>query len=86
MEKNNGVKNLTRSIYNIILKRGISGITSTWRVLPDFIIIGTVRSGSTSLYYNICSHPSILPASYDAFFLFSKNVFSYFGKPRNSYA
>ena len=62
MEKNNGVKNLIRSIYNIILKRGISGITSTWRVLPDFIIIGTARSGSTSLYYNICNYPSILPA------------------------
>ena len=73
MEKNNGVKNLTRSIYNIILKRGISGITSTWRVLPDFIIIGTVRSGSTSLYYNICSHPSILPASYDEIGFFDSN-------------
>ena len=73
MEKNNGVKNLTRSIYNIILKRGISGITSTRRVLPDFIIIGTVRSGSTSLYYNICSHPSILPASYDEIGFFDSN-------------
>ncbi len=73
MEKNNGVKNLTRSIYNIILKRGISGITSTWRVLPDFIIIGTARSGSTSLYYNICSHPSILPASYDEIGFFDSN-------------
>ena len=73
MEKNSGVKNLTRSIYNIILKRGISGITSTWRVLPDFIIIGTVRSGSTSLYYNICNHPSILPAAYDEIGFFDSN-------------
>jgi len=42
-------------------------------MLPKFIIIGTVRSGSTSLYYNICEHPNILPASYDEIGFFDTN-------------
>ena len=68
--------NLRRSLsrsYQRFVKRGVSGITATSRVLPDFIIIGTVRSGSTSLYYNICEHPSVLPASYDEIGYFDSN-------------
>jgi hypothetical protein len=41
--------------------------------LPDFIIIGTVRSGSTSLYYNICQHPCVLSAAYDELGFFDSN-------------
>ena len=41
--------------------------------LPDFIIVGTVRSGSTSLYYNICEHPSVLSAAYDEIGFFDSN-------------
>ena len=59
--------------YNRYVKRGISGITASSRVLPDFIIIGTVRSGSTSLYYNICEHPSVLSAAYDEIGFFDSN-------------
>ena len=68
--------NLRRSMsksYQRFVKRGMSGITATSRVLPDFIIVGTVRSGSTSLYYNICEHPSVLPASYDEIGYFDSN-------------
>ncbi len=67
------IKNTARPIFHRIFKRGISGITASSRVLPDFIIIGTVRSGSTSLYYNICEHPSILPAEYDEIGFFDSN-------------
>ena len=60
-------------IYQRFIKRGTSGFTATSRVLPDFILIGTVRSGSTSLYYNICEHPSVLPAAYDEIGFFDSN-------------
>jgi len=61
------------SAYHRFIKRGTSGITATSRVLPNFILIGTVRSGSTSLYYNICEHPSVLPAAYDEIGFFDSN-------------
>jgi len=32
------------------------------RVLPDFIIIGAQKCGTTSLYRNLVKHPSIIPA------------------------
>ena len=35
--------------------------TSRFRSLPDFIIIGAQRSGTTSLYYYLFQHPEILP-------------------------
>jgi hypothetical protein len=67
------IKNSIRGPYYTYVKRGLKGITASSRVLPDFIIIGTVRSGSTSLYYNICEHPSILPAEYDEIGFFDSN-------------
>jgi len=71
MEKS--IRNSLSSKYQRFLKRGISGITASSRVLPNFIIIGTVRSGSTSLYYNLCEHPSIIPAAYDEIGFFDSN-------------
>lgn len=38
-------------------------ITSSWRRLPDFLVIGTVKGGTTSLYKYISQHQSILPAT-----------------------
>jgi len=69
----NTIRKSLSSSYHRFVKRGISGITASSRVLPDFIIIGTVRSGSTSLYYNICEHPSVLPAAYDEIGFFDSN-------------
>ncbi len=66
-------KNKIRGYYHRYFKRGVSGITASSRVLPDFIIIGTVRSGSTSLYYNICEHPSVVEAAYDEIGYFDSN-------------
>ena len=67
------IKNLIRKSYHVFIKRNFSGITASSRVLPNFIIIGTVRSGTTSLYYNICEHPSVLPAEYDEIGFFDSN-------------
>ena len=39
------------------------GITSSLRVLPDFLIIGTQRGGTTALYHYLKTHPCIVPAT-----------------------
>ena len=36
--------------------------TSWARLRPSFLIIGAQRSGTTSLYRYLCSHPDVLPA------------------------
>ncbi len=37
--------------------------TSPWRSLPDFIIVGTQKGGTSSLYASLCLHPQILPVT-----------------------
>ena len=37
-------------------------MTNRWRLLPDFLIIGGQRCGTTSLYYYLINYPGILPA------------------------
>tara|TARA_B100000676_G_C18080343_1_gene850705 strand:+ start:82 stop:921 length:840 start_codon:yes stop_codon:yes gene_type:complete len=69
----NDLKKLLSASYQRFVKRGFSGITASKRVLPNFIISGTVRSGTTSLYYNICEHPSIISAAYDEIGFFDSN-------------
>jgi hypothetical protein len=36
--------------------------TSRWRVLPDFVILGTQRGGTTSLFDYLGRHPQVFPA------------------------
>lgn len=38
-------------------------LTSPIRLLPDFLIIGAQRCGTTSLYYYLAEHPYIFPGS-----------------------
>ena len=70
---NKKIKKSLSSSYHRFVKQGFSGITASTRVLPGFIIIGSVRSATTSLYYNICEHPLILPAKYDEIGFFDSN-------------
>lgn len=37
-------------------------LTCHLRVLPDFLIVGAQKCGTTSLYRNLVGHPSIVPA------------------------
>ncbi|MEM1368219.1 MAG: sulfotransferase domain-containing protein [Cyanobacteria bacterium P01_H01_bin.15] len=37
--------------------------TSSWRRLPDFLILGTQKGGTTSLYQYIIEHPAIISAT-----------------------
>src|ERR1700686_2590742 len=39
------------------------GMTSPLRLLPDFLVIGTQRGGTTSLYNYLQTHPCIEPSS-----------------------
>jgi hypothetical protein len=45
--------------------RGVGGLTSGLRVLPDFLVIGTMRGGTTSLYHYLARHPQIAGAVLD---------------------
>ena len=66
-----------KKIYRVIkyglIQRNFKYFTSSIRVLPSFIIVGAVRCGTTSLYYNICEHSCVLPASYDEIGFFDSN-------------
>jgi len=45
-----------------VFGKAFRATTNPLRLLPDFIIIGTMRGGTTSLYSYLTSHPSIGPA------------------------
>jgi len=67
------IHNFLQKIKYQLIGRHFYGITGPLRVLPDFIIIGAMKSGTTSLYYNICEHNCIEPASYDEIGYFDVN-------------
>ncbi|HEV2581844.1 MAG TPA: sulfotransferase domain-containing protein [Ktedonobacteraceae bacterium] len=47
--------------------------SSPWRVLPDFIIIGAQKGGTTSLYNYLIEHPSIKSARRKEVHFFDRN-------------
>lgn len=46
----------------VIRSRKLRLWTAALRVLPDFVIIGAQRSGTTSLYKYMIQHPEVIPA------------------------
>ena len=38
-------------------------LTANSRVLPNYLILGVHKSGTSSLYYNLIKHPNVLPAA-----------------------
>ncbi len=66
-------KNLIKKIYHMLYKRHIYGVTSPLRVLPDFMVIGVGRGGTTSLYHYLGQHPCIVKAAYDELGFFDTN-------------
>jgi hypothetical protein len=44
------------------LQRGLRMLSARMRTLPDFVIIGGQRCGTTSLYNYLMEHPLVLPA------------------------
>lgn len=52
-------------MYREVLRRTnkvLRLLTSPLRVLPDFIVVGGQRCGTTSLYHYLVAHPSVSPA------------------------
>jgi len=62
-----------RDLYYKIIKRNYFYFTASNRALPDIIINGTVRSGTTSLFHYIGQHPSIINAFQDEIGFFDSN-------------
>jgi hypothetical protein len=65
-----------RSIFELsewALHRSFGLSTASLRALPDFIIIGAQRCGTTSLYKYICQHPDVYPSFPKEVHYFSNN-------------
>lgn len=63
--------------YSIYRRRKFRAITSPLRKLPDFVIIGAAKSGTTSLYDLVTKHPRIKPAyTKEPFYFSSPEKFS----------
>lgn len=73
IRKNPKLHKLYQKMYYLLYKRHIYGLTSPLRVLPDFLVIGVVRGGTTSLYDNLSKHPCIFPSAYDELGFFDSN-------------
>lgn len=53
--------------------------TTRWRALPDFVIIGAQKAGTTSLYAALVSHPDVRPAFRKEVHFFDTEHFSDLG-------
>ena len=62
-------------IQKVCRSRWADKIASFFYTLPDFVIIGTAKAGTTSLYNFINTHPNVVPASW--------KELDYFSNPSN---
>jgi len=60
-------------VYYQLIKRHFFAITGPLRVLPNFIVIGVVRGGTTSLYHYLGQHNCIRKSAYDELGFFDDN-------------
>jgi len=67
------MKSLYRTFRYVLCDRKFRGLTSPLRVLPDFIVIGVGRGGTTSLYNYLNQHNCIQKSSYDEIGFFDDN-------------
>ena len=56
------------------MRRSIRNLTGRWRKLPDFIIIGAQKSGTSSLYYYLRQHPSFSLSTQKEIHYFDRNL------------
>ena len=71
----NAVKHrkLYQIIYYQLIQRHIFAITGFIRVIPDFLVIGAKRCGTTSLYQHLSEHPCISRSPHDNIGFFNEN-------------
>ena len=67
------LRNIYQKFVYGLCKRHFYYITSSYRVLPNFFVIGVARSGTTSLFHYLGQHPNIRSASYDELGYFDEN-------------
>jgi len=73
LRKNSILYDIYKATHYILFKRHIYGLTSSLRVLPDFIVIGVVRGGTTSIYHYLGQHNCIRKSAYDELGFFDDN-------------
>lgn len=69
----NKIQYILKILKYIIIKRGYFGITSPFRTIPNFIVIGVKRCGTTTLYEQLSEHPCIEKSSHDNLGFFNNN-------------
>ena len=69
----NKIKHILKILKYIIIKRGYFGITSPFRTIPNFIVIGVKRCGTTTLYEQLSEHPCIEKSAHDNLGFFNNN-------------
>ena len=57
------VKHPSYNPYKFSIRNFFKTLTGNFRLLPNFIIIGAGRAGTTSLYRYITQHPNVLPST-----------------------
>ena len=67
------MKNIYRNLKYLLYQRKFNGLTSSIRVLPDFIVIGVGRGATTTLHHNLSKNPCLFSASYDETGFFDDN-------------
>src|SRR3989338_6091999 len=67
------LKTLYQKLRYQFLYRHIYALTGPFRVLPDFIIIGVGRGGTTSLFHYLGQHKCIRKSAYDEIGFFDDN-------------
>lgn len=63
-------KESKHDLYRLPLGRRITG---RWRALPDFLIIGAQKAGTTTIYDNLIKHPKVAPADIKEVHYFDNN-------------
>lgn len=48
-------------------------LTAGWRVLPDFIILGAQKAGTTTIYDNLVKNPAVVPCDIKEVHFFDNN-------------
>ena len=71
--KSTGLKLIYQICYYVLCKRHFYGITASLRILPDFLVIGVGRGGTTSCFHYLSQHPSIIGSAYDEIGFFDEN-------------
>ena len=66
-------RNFYQVVYHQLLKRNIFALTGSIRVLPDFLVIGAKRCGTTSLFYHLPEHQCISKSPHDNMGFFNDN-------------